>query len=140
MLAQRLKAFCNRQRGWNVRYGELWMIQWQLSWWVSIGIHCDLKRRRVSGGQYAGMTYGPYVDLHCIFCIFSLGWHPYLTGEIQNVSGIARGGVSVPSDDPLDVQKVAWKWRTFVEVCLILLLLLNVYGTYWRIKRGGLLP
>ena len=135
-----LRQFYERQRGWNVRYGTLWMVQWQWSWWVSLGIHFDPVRRLVSSGEYEGWTYGPYLDLHCFFFILSLGWHPFLSGEIQNISGIARGGFSVPSDDPLMVEKVAWKWRTFVEISLILLLLLNLYGTFWRVKRGGFLP
>lgn len=137
---ERLRAFWARQRGWNVRYGELWMVQWQFSWWVSVGAHFDPKRRRVAGGPYAGQTYGPYLDLHLGAVILSLGWHPYLTGEIQNTSGIARGGISVKSAEPLTVEKVEWKWRVFVEIVLIFLLLLNLYGTYWRIKRGGLVP
>lgn len=135
-----LRQFLKRQTGWNVRYGVFWMIQWQVSWWASLGIHIDPKRRKVSSGPYEGWTYGPYVDFHCLFFVLSLGWHPYLSGELQSVSGVARGGVSVPTNDDLSVEKVAWKWRTFVELMLIAMLALNIYGTYWRIARGGWLP
>jgi len=116
------------------------MVQWQLAWWASLGMHVDPKRRRVGGGPFEGQTYGPYLDLHLLFVIVSLGWRPYLTGELQNISGVARGGYSVPTDDDLVVDRIDWSYRTFVEVLLILLLVLNIYGTYWRIRRGGWTP
>lgn len=114
------------------------MLQWQLSWWASLGVHVDLKRRHAANGQFKGRSYGPYLDVHAGFVIVSVGWRPYLTGELMNESGAARGGISVPSDDELIVDRVAWKWRTFVEGVLILLLVSNVVGTYMRIKHWGL--
>jgi len=124
--------------GWNVRYGEFWMAQWQLSWWVSVGVHVDLKRRRVAGGAFSGATYGPYLDVHLGALILSLGWRPYLTGELRNSSGIARGGISVPARDDLRAWRSRFAWRTFVEACLLVLLALNLLGTYMRVKHWGL--
>lgn len=132
-----MRRFLRELRGWNIRYGACWMLQWQANWWLSFGVHVDPKRRRVSGGPFAGKSYGPYLDLHLGVLIVSLGWRPYLSGELVNESGIARGGFSVPSEDKLRVERIEWKWRAFIEVALILLLILDVYGTFLRIKHWG---
>lgn len=129
--------FLREIRGWNIRYGTVWMVQWQLDWWLSFGVHLDPKMRRVSSGQFAGLRYGPYLDLHLGFVIVSVGWRPYLTGELVNESGIARGGESVPTDEELVVERIEWKWRAFVELALIVVLLLNIWATVWRVNRGG---
>lgn len=132
--------FLRELRGWNIRYGTCWMLQWQANWWLSFGVHLDPKQRRVAGGRFAGLHYGPYIDVHLGFVIVSLGWRPYLSGELVNESGIARGGFSVPSDDELRVERVSWRWRAFIELALIVTLLLNLYGTFWRVRSGGWVP
>lgn len=129
--------FLRELRGWNIRYGVIWMIQWQLNGWLSCGVHIDPVSRRVAGGRFAGLRYGPYIDLHLGIVIVSLGWRPYLSGELVNESGIARGGYSVPSEDALRVERISWSWRGFVELMLILLFLMQVVGTYMRIKTWG---
>lgn len=127
-----------RFAAWNIRYGEWWMIQWQIHGWASLGAHVDLKRRRVAHGEHQGKVYGPYVDLHLLFLILSLGFRPYLTGELMNVSGSARGGFSVPEDGSFRIGRIVWSFSSFVELVLILLLLMNILGTYMRFKRWGL--
>ncbi len=75
-------------RRWGCRYGSLWMVQWVLDGWFSLGIHLDLKHRVANGG----LTYGPYLDLHLGFVILSLGWHPYLSGDLERALSVSRGG------------------------------------------------
>lgn len=132
-----MRRFLRELRGWNIRYGDWWMLQWQANWWASFGIHVDVKSRRVASGDHAGMRYGPYVDLHLGCLVASFGFRPYLTGELVNQSGIARGGRSVPSSDPLYVARTRWSFHSFAELVLIALLILNVVGTYMRVKRWG---
>jgi hypothetical protein len=89
-----MRVFLRDLRGWNVRYGLLWMLQWQLAGWVSLGIHLELATRRASGGPFEGLSYGPYLDLHLGVVIVSVGWRPFLSGEVWTLSGAARGGVN----------------------------------------------
>jgi len=123
----RLPSWIHRLTGWNIRYGELWMLQWQLNGWLSLGIHLDFKRRSVSGGRFQGLSYGPYFDLHLGVLILSLGWRPYLSGGLMNESGIARGGESVVTDEDMIVEKISWSFTRFVELLLIVLLIFNVW-------------
>lgn len=134
-----MRRFLRELRGWNIRYGACWMLQWQLNGWLSFGAHLDLIQRRASSGRFAGLKYGPYLDLHLGVVIVSLGWRPYLSGELVNESGIARGGYSVPSEDKLRIERIEWRWRSFVDFALILLLLLNLWAAAWRIAEGGVL-
>lgn len=115
---------------WNIRYGEWWMIQWQFAGWISFGIHIDPLSRKVAAGPFAGKTYGPYIDIHLGCFIFSFGVRPYLTGELINQSGIARGGFSIISDKPLKIGKIEIGFRTFIEIILIILLILSIYRTF----------
>ena len=76
-------------RGWNLRHGSWWMVQWQIDGWVSLGIHIDLRRR------YTGRTkqpYGPYVDFHLLFIIVSFGYKPLYSGEYDSSMSGGRGG------------------------------------------------
>lgn len=75
---------------WHQRYGSWWMVQWALDGWASLGIHIDF-RSRVS--STTGVRYGPYVDLHFLFVIVSLGRNPVHSGEIDLHSSIGRGGL-----------------------------------------------
>jgi hypothetical protein len=72
---------------WRCWYGRWWMVQLVLDGWVSLGVHLDFKHRRYSAG-----TYGPYVDLHLGVLILSLGWHPYLSTDLERCASYSRGG------------------------------------------------
>jgi hypothetical protein len=72
---------------WHMHYGKYWMIQWCFSWWFSFGIHLDLKHRINSVN---GIGYGPYVDIHFLWFIFSFGINPVYSSEIGQYIG--RGG------------------------------------------------
>ena len=64
------------------------MVQVILDGWLSFGIHLDFKHRH----DVFGHSFGPYMDLHLGVLILSLGWHPYLSSDLERVSSVARGG------------------------------------------------
>jgi len=76
--------------GWNLHHGSWWMVQWTFDWWVSFGIHLDLKHRVRADKQ----SYGPYIDIHLFCFILSLGYHPYISGEIEKSISVSRGAVN----------------------------------------------
>jgi len=76
---------------WLCRYGQWWMVQVVWDGWLSFGIHLDFLHRRDTWGR----TFGPYVDLHLGIMILSLGWHPYLSTDLQRVISVSRGGPPV---------------------------------------------
>jgi hypothetical protein len=59
---------------WHIHSGKYWMIQWCIDWWISIGVHIDLKRRYTGKNK---TPYGPYAELHFLFFIISFGYQPY---------------------------------------------------------------
>ena len=61
------------------------MVQWAYDGWISFGIHIDFRRRK----RGDGFTYGPYVDIHFLFWILSLGNNPVYAGEIELVTSVA---------------------------------------------------
>jgi len=61
---------------WHIIYGSWWMIQWCFDGWVSFGIHIDFKKRRTGK---SGIRYSPYMDVHLLFFIFSVGVNPYFS-------------------------------------------------------------
>jgi hypothetical protein len=65
------------------------MVQVVLDGWLSLGVHLDFKHRCADLG-----TYGPYIDLHLGVVILSLGWRPYLSGDLERAAGYSRGGVT----------------------------------------------
>lgn len=75
---------------WRCRYGSWWMIQVLWDGWISLGIHVDLKQRRALAG-----TFGPYIDLHLGIVILSIGWHPYLSSNLERVASYSRGGPAI---------------------------------------------
>ncbi len=67
------------------------------SWWacqrnsgLSLGLHVEL-RQHVSG---AGVRYGPYLDLHLIQWVVSIGVNPIYAGELHLKSSYSRGGLA----------------------------------------------
>lgn len=73
---------------WHCRYGSWWMVQVVFDGWLSFGIHIDYKHRRDAWGH----TYGPYIDFHLLKMILSIGYHPYLSTDLERVSSYSRGG------------------------------------------------
>jgi len=65
------------------------MVQWSVDWWVSIGIHIDLRARVTPSGE----RYGPYVDLHLLFLVLSFGVNPVRSGELDLKASCGRGGL-----------------------------------------------
>lgn len=72
---------------WHIHHGKWWMIQWQLDWWLSLGVHIDLKRRTHA---QLGVPFGPYIDLHVGPFLLSVGRNCYFAHD-PDVHG--RGGV-----------------------------------------------
>jgi len=81
--------------GWNLRYGRWWMLQWSLNWWLSLGVHVDLKQRK----DHRGRSFGPYLDLHLGCVILSLGWNPAYSGELERLVSTSRGGLDGNCDE-----------------------------------------
>ncbi len=65
------------------------MIQWQWDGWFSIGLHVDFRRRT---SARLGVDYGPYVDIHLGWFIFSFGCNPAYSGELDKIVSVSRGG------------------------------------------------
>ena len=74
---------------WHLKHGSWWMVQWTFDWWLSVGAHLDVKCRHRDDGQ----SYGPYLDLHFICFILSIGYHPHLSGELEKSVSVSRGGL-----------------------------------------------
>lgn len=79
-----------RSTCWHLYYGPWWMIQFQWDRWISVGLHVDFRRRIRS---LDGKAYGPYVDLHLLCIIISLGWNPAYSGELDLKASVGRGGL-----------------------------------------------
>ena len=76
---------------WRCRFGTWWMVQIVFDGWISLGIHIDFKHRR----DVWGNTYGPYMDLHLGKMILSIGWHPYLSSDLERSATYSRGGPAI---------------------------------------------
>ena len=72
---------------WHIRYGTFWAIQWSFDWWLSLGIHADLRHRG---------AFGPYIDVHVGPAIISLGRHPVFTDKEEAKLSFSRGGIPWP--------------------------------------------
>jgi hypothetical protein len=72
-----------------MRHGKFWMVQVYLDWWISFGVHVDLKTRLLS----SGLKYGPYVDLHIGCVILSFGRNPVYSGDFERAISVSRGGI-----------------------------------------------
>lgn len=59
---------------WHEYHSKHFMIQWCFDWWFSFGIHVDFKRRKTGR---ANIPYGPYAEIHFLWFILSIGYHPY---------------------------------------------------------------
>jgi hypothetical protein len=75
---------------WNIIYGKYWMVQWCFDGWYSLGIHIDTRVRHVGK---TGERFGPYIDLHLICFIVSLGINPILSSALDTQCSVARGGI-----------------------------------------------
>lgn len=74
---------------WGMRYGSCWAVQWSLDWFFSFGVHLNLKRRTTNDG----IVYGPYLDLHLVCCVLSVGVNPIWAGTEHLRVSVARGGL-----------------------------------------------
>lgn len=75
---------------WHLRYGSWWALQWCADGWLSLGLHVDPRTRRHAR---TGLVYGPYLDLHLLIVIVSLGRRPQLSGELERSVSVSRGGL-----------------------------------------------
>jgi len=71
-----------------MRYGSWWAIQRNSG--LSLGVHLEV-RSHVSG---VGVRYGPYVDLHVIQWVVSVGVNPIYAGELHLKASYSRGGIA----------------------------------------------
>jgi hypothetical protein len=66
------------------------MVQWQFAGWLSLGVHLDFRTRITAEGQ----RYGPYLDLHLLCVIVSLGRWPLYSGALERSVSVSRGGLA----------------------------------------------
>ena len=74
-----------------MKYGKWWAIQWSFDGWVSFGVHLDF---RVRYNESVSRFYGPYVDIHFLWFILSLGVNPIYAGELDLKTSVSRGGIN----------------------------------------------
>jgi hypothetical protein len=74
---------------WGCRYGPLWAVQWVIGPWLSLGVHLDLSQHVDSRGR----SFGPYLDLHLLVVVVSLGRNPIYSGDLERALSISRGGI-----------------------------------------------
>lgn len=71
-----------------MRYGSWWALQRNSG--LSFGVHVE-PRSHVSG---AGVRYGPYVDVHVVQWVVSVGVNPIYAGELHLKASYSRGGIA----------------------------------------------
>jgi len=59
---------------WRVYHGKWWAVQTCFDGWLSFGVHIDFKRRLTGKNR---IPYSPYIDIHVLWFIFSVGVNPY---------------------------------------------------------------
>ncbi len=74
---------------WGIRFGSWWAVQWRFDGCLSLGIHVEF-RVNIKGD---GGTFGPYVDLHFLNVILSLGNNPAYSTDLERVISVSRGGL-----------------------------------------------
>jgi len=76
---------------WHIKSGRWWMLQYSWNWWLSLGIHVDLRHHPTDTPELRP-AYGPYVDLHVGPAILSLGNRPVYTAVEEAQLTTCRGG------------------------------------------------
>jgi hypothetical protein len=59
---------------WKEIHNKYFMLHWCFDWHFSLGFHVDFKRRKTGKDK---IIYGPYIDIHFLWYIFSIGYQPY---------------------------------------------------------------
>lgn len=57
---------------------------------IEIGLHLELRRRVTN----AGVSFGPYIDIHLPFVCVSVGRNPIFAGELDLRASTSRGGLN----------------------------------------------
>jgi len=71
-----------------MRWGRWWAVQ--RNGGFSLGLHIDPFTHRTNDGT----KYGPYLDLHLIQWVVSVGVNPIYAGELHLKASYSRGGIS----------------------------------------------
>jgi len=71
-----------------VRYGSWWAVQ--RNGGLSLGVHLEPFAHRTNDG----VRYGPYLDLHLIQWVVSIGVNPIYAGDAHLHASYSRGGLS----------------------------------------------
>ena len=58
---------------WHTIYTKYFALHYQLDYWLSFGVHIDLKRRTNASKN---INFGPYIDIHFLCFILSFGYNP----------------------------------------------------------------
>jgi hypothetical protein len=53
---------------------KFFMFRSCFDWWFSFGIHIDFKKRKTGRDK---IPYGPYLEIHFLWFILSIGYQPY---------------------------------------------------------------
>lgn len=78
-----------RDSRWYLWFGKWWMVQCCLDGGLSLGVHIDLRCRRTGK---TNQRYGPYIDLHVLCFIISIGVNPVYSGDLDALASYSRGG------------------------------------------------
>lgn len=78
----------------TMRYGSWWAVQRNHG--LSLGVHLELRRRRTNDGT----RYGPYLDLHVVQWVVSVGVNPIYAGALDLRTSYSRGGIAA-SQSPI---------------------------------------
>lgn len=71
-----------------MRYGSWWAVQPIPG--LSLGVHLDVRRRTAAND----LRYGPYVDLHLLRWVVSVGVNPAYRGRLDLLESWAHGGIN----------------------------------------------
>jgi hypothetical protein len=80
-----------RFKRYGMLYGSWWAFQWYFKGWVSLGVHVDFRCRL---NQRSQVRYGPYIDLHLLCVIVSIGRNPAYSGELEMLIPGGRYGIN----------------------------------------------
>lgn len=72
-----------------MRWGRWWAIQWGWGRLLELGVHVEPRRCR----NNAGLSFGPYIDLHLPGVTVSIGNRPIYAGELDLLRSTSRGGL-----------------------------------------------
>ena len=75
---------------WHTKYNKFFALHWQFDYWLSFGFHIDFKQRINAAKK---VKFGPYLDVHFLFFILSVGYNPIYSTCVHSDTFRAGEGV-----------------------------------------------